>query len=54
MKRAIVWFTKDLRLHDNETLCRAIESCDEVIPLYCLDEEALNKTTFGFQKTGGD
>jgi deoxyribodipyrimidine photolyase len=41
MKRSIVWFKTDLRLHDNETLIRAIEENDEIIPVYCIDEDIL-------------
>jgi deoxyribodipyrimidine photo-lyase len=52
MKRAIVWFKTDLRLHDNETLVRAIEQSEEIIPVYCLDEDHFKKTAFGFEKTG--
>ena len=29
MKRSIVWFKTDLRLHDNETLVQAIQHSDE-------------------------
>ncbi|MBL7911597.1 MAG: DASH family cryptochrome [Bacteroidia bacterium] len=52
MKRSIVWFKTDLRLHDNETLVRAIEQSDEVIPVYCLDDDHFKTTEFGFKKTG--
>lgn len=52
MKRGIVWFKTDLRLHDNETLVRAIEQCDEIIPVYCLDESHFKITEFGQRKTG--
>ncbi len=52
MKRSIVWFKTDLRLHDNETLVHAIEQSDEIIPVYCLDEDHFKTTEFGFQKTG--
>jgi len=52
MKRSIVWFKTDLRLHDNETLVQAIAQSDEVIPVYCLDEDHFNITEFGFRKTG--
>ncbi|GLU55169.1 deoxyribodipyrimidine photo-lyase [Dyadobacter frigoris] len=41
MRRAIVWFRKDLRLHDNETLVRAIQQNDEIVPVYCVDETEL-------------
>jgi len=52
MRRAIVWFKTDLRLHDNETLVRAIGMNDEIIPVYCFDESHFKKTEFGFNKTG--
>ncbi|MFO0478769.1 MAG: DASH family cryptochrome [Bacteroidota bacterium] len=52
MKRSIVWFKTDLRLHDNETIVRAIEHSDEIIPVYCFDETHFKKTEFGFHKTG--
>lgn len=52
MRRSIVWFKTDLRLHDNETLVRAIEQSDEIIPVYCFDDAHYKITEFGFQKTG--
>ena len=52
MKTSIVWFKTDLRLHDNETLVRAIEQSDEIIPVYCFDEAHFKTTEFGFHKTG--
>ena len=52
MKRGIVWFKNDLRLHDNETLVKAMEQCDEIIPVYCFDESHFKITEFGFNKTG--
>lgn len=52
MKRAIVWLKTDLRLHDNETLVHAIEHSDEIIPVYCIDNEHFTVTEFGFKKTG--
>ena len=52
MKTSIVWFKTDLRLHDNETLVRAIEQSDEIIPVYCFDETHFKTTEFGFNKTG--
>ena len=52
MKRSIVWFTSDLRLHDNETLVQAIQQSDEIIPVYCIDEQHFQTTEFGFKKTG--
>ncbi|WP_333600371.1 DASH family cryptochrome [Flavobacterium sp.] len=52
MKRAIVWFKTDLRLHDNETLVKAIAWSDEIIPVYCFDEAQFEVTEYGFKKTG--
>lgn len=52
MRTSIVWFKTDLRLHDNETLVKAIEQSDEIIPVYCFDESHFKITEFGFQKTG--
>jgi deoxyribodipyrimidine photo-lyase len=52
MKRAIVWFKTDLRLHDNETLIKAIAQNDEIIPVYCFDDAQFQMTEYGFQKTG--
>ena len=52
MRTSIVWFKTDLRLHDNETLVKAIEQSDEIIPVYCFDESHFETTEFGFQKTG--
>lgn len=52
MKRSIVWFTRDLRLLDNETLFQAIHQSDEIIPVYCIDEKHFQTTEFGIKKTG--
>ncbi|MEF8882588.1 MAG: DASH family cryptochrome [Halapricum sp.] len=39
---AIVWFRRDLRVHDNDTLRQALDAADRVVPLYCFDSR-----TFG-------
>ena len=52
MKTSIVWFKTDLRLHDNETLVKAIAQSDQIIPVYCFDESHFEETNFGFKKTG--
>ena len=52
MKTAIVWFKTDLRLHDNETLIKAMLQSDAIIPIYCFDDSHFVTTEFGFQKTG--
>jgi len=52
MRKSIVWFKTDLRLHDNEALVNAINNSDEVLPVYCFDNAHYKKTEFGFDKTG--
>ena len=52
MRRSIVWFTTDLRLHDNEVLLNAIAQSDEIIPVYCFNEESYQISEYGFKKTG--
>ncbi len=37
---------------DNETLVRAIESSDEVIPFFCLDERLITREQYGFKRIG--
>ena len=52
MKRTLVWFKTDLRLHDNETLVHAIAHSDDILPVYCIDPRQFEINAFGFQKTG--
>ena len=52
MRTSIVWFKTDLRLHDNETLIRAVAQSDEIVPVYCFDDAHFSTTNFGFAKTG--
>ena len=40
-RTAIVWFRRDLRLHDHPALHRAIADFDRVIPLYVIDDRLL-------------
>jgi len=51
-KIALVWFKSDLRLHDNETLIRAIEENDLVIPVYCFNPDDYKLNKFGYKNTG--
>lgn len=34
---AIVWFRRDLRLHDNQALTEALKHADEILPVYIFD-----------------
>jgi deoxyribodipyrimidine photo-lyase len=37
----IVWFTRDLRLHDHPALRAALERCEPVVCVFCLDDRLL-------------
>jgi deoxyribodipyrimidine photo-lyase len=54
VKRAIVWFRQDLRLHDNEAITDALKQAEEIIPIFIFDERTFLGETrqFGFPKTG--
>jgi deoxyribodipyrimidine photo-lyase len=52
-KRILYWFRNDLRLHDNEAFARAVESADEVLPVYIIDPRWFDDVPqLGFRKTG--
>lgn len=52
MPTSIVWFKTDLRLHDNESLIKAIQQSNSIVPVYCIDDSQFGNTKFGFKKTG--
>ena len=52
MSTAIVWFRKELRIHDNEALVKALENHEKVFLFYCFEETEFSETPFGFDKTG--
>ncbi|NEO83901.1 MAG: DASH family cryptochrome [Spirulina sp. SIO3F2] len=52
MTRILLWYRRDLRLHDHEPLATAIAQSADLIPLYCFDPRAFGQTAFGFPKTG--
>ncbi|SPP64472.1 cryptochrome/photolyase family protein [Nitrospira lenta] len=45
--RGLVWFRRDLRLHDQPALTAACQECDEVLPLFVFDEPLLQSREFG-------
>lgn len=51
MKRSLIWFRNDLRLHDNEALAKASQA-GEILPVYIFDPRHFETTSFGFPKTG--
>jgi deoxyribodipyrimidine photo-lyase len=52
LKIGLIWFRNDLRLHDNETLYRAVAENDMVVPVYVFDARNYRTSTYGFKKTG--
>jgi deoxyribodipyrimidine photo-lyase len=40
-KTSIIWFRRDLRIYDHPALLAAIESADQVIPLFILDKKQI-------------
>jgi deoxyribodipyrimidine photo-lyase len=51
-KTILVWFRKDLRIHDNEILTEAVRKGDLIIPVYCFDPRHFELTPFNTSKTG--
>lgn len=51
-KTILVWFRKDLRIHDNEILAEAVRKGDFVVPVYCFDPRHFETTSFQTRKTG--
>jgi deoxyribodipyrimidine photo-lyase len=45
--RGMVWFRRDLRLHDQLALSAACQECDEVVVLFVFDEPLLQSHQFG-------
>ncbi len=41
-RTAIIWFRRDLRLHDHLALRAALDSADAVVPLFCFDDGLLH------------
>ncbi len=51
-KTILVWFRKDLRIHDNEILAEAVRKGETVVPVYCFDPRQFETTSFHTLKTG--
>ena len=45
--KGLVWFRRDLRLHDNPALSAACKECTEIVPLFVFDEPLLRDHLFG-------
>jgi len=48
---ALLWFKNDLRLHDNETLVKALASGGKILPVYIFDSKLYRNLELGFPKT---
>ena len=42
-KTSIIWFRRDLRINDHPALLAAIESSDQIIPLFILDQTQIKE-----------
>jgi deoxyribodipyrimidine photo-lyase len=42
-KTSIIWFRRDLRINDHPALLAAIESAEQVIPLFILDKKQIDE-----------
>ncbi|WP_221390083.1 deoxyribodipyrimidine photo-lyase [Dyadobacter sp. NIV53] len=51
-QRIVYWFRNDLRLNDNEALFAAVNTAQEVIPVYVFDPRQFENTRLGFRRTG--
>jgi deoxyribodipyrimidine photo-lyase len=50
-QRIIYWFRNDLRLKDNEAFLAAVNSSQEVVPVYVFDPRQFDNTKLGFRRT---
>lgn len=50
--RSLLWFRKDLRLHDNPVLHLTLQESEAVLPVFCLDHRWFRELGLGFRKTG--
>ena len=48
----IYWFRNDLRLHDNPSLQKAIDTGIAVVPVYIIDDAVMVTHPLGFERTG--
>ena len=44
--KGLVWFRRDLRIHDNPALSAACKECREIVPLFVFDEPLLRDHVF--------
>ncbi|MGK7953150.1 MAG: DASH family cryptochrome [Xenococcaceae cyanobacterium] len=52
VKRVLIWYRNDLRVHDHEPMYKGLQEQALIIPFYCFDRRQFGTTSFGFPKTG--
>jgi len=50
VKRGLVWFKNDLRIHDNEALVSAQKECKELVFCYCIEDDIFRPLELGFRR----
>ena len=48
----LVWFREDLRIHDNRALLDALETGEDVLPVYSFDPREFDTGMFDLPKIG--
>jgi deoxyribodipyrimidine photo-lyase len=48
----LVWFTDDLRVHDNQALYLASQRSEPLVCLYCVDEDWFKPNQYGLKRIG--
>lgn len=51
-RKVLLWYRRDLRLHDHQPLQAALAQRAVIIPVYCFDPREFTTMTLGFPKTG--
>ena len=52
MSKVIYWFRNDLRIEDNPSFMKAVESGKDILPVYVFDESRWKENEFGIARTG--
>jgi len=50
VKRGLMWFKNDLRLHDNEALIKAQSECKELFFCYCIEQKDFKTSVHAFPR----
>ncbi|WP_024545166.1 DASH family cryptochrome [Picosynechococcus sp. NKBG15041c] len=50
--KILLWYRRDLRLHDHQPLHQALRAQGQIFPFYCFDPREFGKTQLNLPKTG--